>query len=34
MKTKVTEKGLIIPKDWLEGIDEVEIRNDFHTHAL
>ena len=28
MKTKVTEKGLVIPKHLLEGIDEVEIRKE------
>lgn len=28
MKTKATEKGLVIPKHLLEGIDEVEIRNE------
>ena len=26
MKAKVTEKGLVIPKEFLEGIEEVEIR--------
>ena len=26
MKAKVTEKGVIIPKEFLEGIEEVEIR--------
>ena len=26
MKTKVTEKGVIIPKEFLEGVEEVEIR--------
>ncbi len=26
MKTKVTEKGVVIPKEFLEGIEEVEIR--------
>ena len=25
MRTKVTENGVLIPKVWLEGIDEVEI---------
>ena len=28
MKMKVTKKGLVIPKHWLEGIDEVEIRKE------
>lgn len=28
MKTKVTEQGLLIPKQWLEGIEEVEIRKE------
>jgi hypothetical protein len=27
MKTKVTKKGVWIPKDLLEGSEEVEIRN-------
>ncbi|MGH8497605.1 MAG: hypothetical protein ACRERV_02170 [Methylococcales bacterium] len=27
MRTKVTENGVIIPKMWLEGIDEVDIRH-------
>jgi hypothetical protein len=26
MRTKVTENGVLIPKVWLEGIDEVEIQ--------
>jgi len=26
MKAKVTEKGVVIPKELLEGIEEVEIR--------
>ena len=26
MKAKVTEKGVVIPKEFLEGIEEVEIR--------
>ena len=26
MKTKVTEKGVVIPKEFFEGIEEVEIR--------
>jgi virulence-associated protein VagC len=26
MKTRVTEQGIIIPRDMLEGLDEVEIR--------
>ena len=28
MKTKVTEEGVLIPRDFLEGIDEVEIRQE------
>jgi hypothetical protein len=28
MRTKVTENGVLIPKVWLEGIDEVEIRKE------
>jgi len=26
MRTKVTENGVLIPKVWLEGIDEVDIQ--------
>lgn len=26
MRTKVTESGVLIPKEWLEGIDEVDIQ--------
>jgi len=26
MRTKVTAKGVLIPKGWLEGIDEVDIQ--------
>ena len=26
MRTKVTEDGVLIPKMWLEGIDEVDIQ--------
>ena len=28
MKTKVTERGVIVPKKFLKGIKEVEIRKD------
>lgn len=28
MKTKVSEQGLVIPKQWFEGVDEVEIRRE------
>ncbi len=28
MKTKVTEQGVLIPKHLLEGVDEVEIRQE------
>jgi hypothetical protein len=28
MSTKVTEHGVLIPKQWFEGIDEVEIRKE------
>jgi len=28
MRTKVTEEGVLIPKVWLEGIDEVEIHKE------
>ncbi len=28
MCAKVTHQGLLIPKQWLEGIDEVEIRQE------
>ena len=30
MKAKVTEKGIVIPKELLEGIEEVEIRKEDH----
>jgi virulence-associated protein VagC len=30
MKTRVTEQGLLIPKELLEGFDEVEIRKEGH----
>lgn len=30
MKTKVTEQGVIIPKKFLKGVKEVEIRKDNH----
>jgi hypothetical protein len=26
MRTKVTENGVLIPKEWLEGMDEVDIQ--------
>jgi hypothetical protein len=26
MRTKVTENGVLIPKEWLEGVDEVDIQ--------
>ena len=26
MRTKVTENGVLIPKEWLEGIDEVDLQ--------
>ncbi len=28
MRVKVTEHGLVIPKEWLEGIQEVEFRQE------
>jgi hypothetical protein len=28
MRTKVTDTGVLIPKMWLEGIDEVEIHKE------
>ena len=28
MKTKVTEQGVLVPKQMLEGVDEVEIRKE------
>jgi len=31
MRTKVTENGVLIPKEWLEGIDEVDIQQ---THNM
>ncbi len=34
MKTKVTEQGLLIPKELLEGFDEVEIRKEDHQLVI
>ena len=34
MKVKVTEQGLMIPKEWLEGIQEVEVRIENHRIVL
>ncbi len=31
MKAKVTEQGVLIPKRFLEGVDEVEIRQEQHA---
>jgi virulence-associated protein VagC len=31
MKAKVTEQGLLIPKQMLEGVEEVEIRKQQHV---
>ncbi len=31
MKAKVTEHGLLIPKRFLEGVDEVEMRQEQHA---
>jgi hypothetical protein len=31
MRTKVTEQGLLVPKELLQGIDEVEIRKEQHV---
>jgi hypothetical protein len=28
MRAKVTDQGVLVPKQWLEGIDEVEIRQE------
>lgn len=28
MRTKVTDAGVVIPRQWLEGVDEVEIRQE------
>lgn len=28
MRTKVTEQGVVLPKQWFEGVDEVEIRRE------
>ena len=30
MRTKVTENGVLIPKGWLEGINEVDIQKTQH----
>ncbi|MCY7276932.1 MAG: hypothetical protein LH702_25185 [Phormidesmis sp. CAN_BIN44] len=34
MKVKVTEEGLVIPKELLEGIQEFEIRKENHQLVL
>ncbi len=34
MKTKVTEQGLLVPKELLEGFDEVEIRKEDHQLVI
>jgi hypothetical protein len=31
MRTKVTENGVLIPKGWLEGVDEVDIQKTQNT---
>lgn len=31
MRAKVTEQGVLIPREWLEGIDEVELRQEEHV---
>ncbi|HEX4588921.1 MAG TPA: hypothetical protein VH120_03270 [Gemmataceae bacterium] len=28
MKTRVTDQGVTIPKDWLPGVEEVEVRRE------
>ncbi len=28
MRAQVTEQGVLIPREWLEGIDEVELRQE------
>ncbi len=28
MRTKISNEGLLIPKDWFDGIDEVEIQKE------
>lgn len=28
MRAKVSEQGVLIPKQWLEGVDEVDIRRE------
>jgi len=30
MRAKVTDQGVLIPKQWFEGIDEVEIHREQH----
>ena len=34
MRVKVTKRGLVIPKDLLEGADEVEIRKEDHRIVI
>ena len=28
MRSKISEQGLVIPKQWFEGVDEVEVRRE------
>ena len=30
MKVKVTDQGVVIPREWFEGVDEVEIQKEDH----
>ena len=34
MKAKVTEQGLVVPNELLEGFDEVEIRREDHQIVI
>jgi virulence-associated protein VagC len=34
VKAKVTEQGLLVPKELLEGFDEVEIRKEDHQLVI
>jgi hypothetical protein len=34
MRAQVTDQGILIPKHWLEGIREVEIRKELHRIVI
>ena len=34
MKARVTEKGVVVPKDFFQGVEEVEIRKTDHVVVI